>query len=396
MLASMLDNDQYKFTMQQAALQLGFETTPVEYSYKCRTTGVDLRPAKKHILEGLHSLYNLKFRSYDLDYLESMRYISDKYLSFLKYFRYDPSYISIDFDAPYLALRIKGPFFQTTLFEVPILAIISESWSRLHPNANENTAWNLLEKSIEKAKIFYPDDHIYILPKDFSVAEFGTRRRKDYDWQDKVNEHMIRYHIHAFAGTSNLHLARKHNITAIGTQAHEWYLLHQQLDYRLSNFQKAALENWVKVYRGDLGIALADTINTDAFLKDFDDPYFCKLFDGVREDSESDPINFGHRIANFYISKKINPRGKSIVFSNSLNFEKASKIWKELHNIIGVSFGIGTHLTNNWGFPALNIVLKMVSCNGQPVAKISNAPGKTMCEDEGFYYYLKRVYEVDN
>jgi nicotinate phosphoribosyltransferase len=161
------------------------------------------------------------------------------------------------------------------------------------------------------------------------------------------------------------------------------------LNYRLSDFQKAALENWVKVYRGDLGIALADIINTDAFLEDFNDTYFCKLFDGVREDSEKDPIAFGHRIANFYIAKKINPRTKTIVFSNSLTFKEAHKIWEELHNI-----GIGGHIGNNWGVQTLNIVIKMVKCNGQPVAKISNSPGKGMCEDEGFVYYLKNVFNV--
>ena len=232
------------------------------------------------------------------------------------------------------------------------------------------------------------------IPHDFNYADFGTRRRRTYEWQDKVVSYLKETHPDNFVGTSNMHLARKHGIKSIGTQAHEWYQLHQQLDYRLINFQKAALENWVKVYRGDLGIALADIINTDAFLRDFDDTYFCKLFDGVREDSELDPIQFGHRIANFYISKGINPRSKTIVFSNSLTFEKAFKIWQELHNIIGVSFGIGTHLTNNWDVPALNIVIKMVMCNGQPVAKISNSPGKGMCEDDQFVSYLKNVFQV--
>ena len=143
-----------------------------------------------------------------------------------------------------------------------------------------------------------------------------------------------------------------------------------------------------------MGIALSDIINTDAFLRDFDDTYFCKLFDGVREDSEPDPIEYGHRIANFYISKRINPRSKTIVFSNSLTFKKAYEIWEALHNIINVSFGIGGHIGNNWGVPALNIVIKMVKCNGQPVAKISNSPGKGMCEDQQFVNYLKYVYNV--
>jgi len=397
MIQSMLDNDQYKFMMQQAALKLGFANVPVEYKFKCRTPDVDLLPAQWHLNEGLESILNLRFRSEDLDYLETMRYITPEYLSFLKNFRFERQYIYTDFECSsglkVPIIRIKGPFFHTTLFEVPLLATISESWSRINPG-NQDVAWKLLRTSINDVEVYHKDQNIKKLPPDFYFADFGTRRRRNYEWQDTVVKYLKNNHQGNFVGTSNLHLARKHSIKSIGTQAHEWYQLHQQLNYRLSNFQKAALENWVKVYRGDLGIALADIINTDSFLKDFDDTYFCKLFDGVREDSEKDPINFGHRIANFYLAKRINPRSKTIIFSNSLTFKEAHKIWEELHNIINVSFGIGTHLTNNWGVPALNIVIKMVKCNGQPVAKISNSPGKGMCEDPRFVEYLKSVFNV--
>lgn len=392
MIRSMLDNDQYKFMMQQAALKLGYANVPVEYKFKCRTPDVDILPAQMHLNEGINEIYNLRMKSEDLDYLETMRYITPEYLSFLKNFRFEPQYVSADFkfanDLKVPEIRIKGPFFYTTLFEVPLLATISESWSRIN-EGSEEIALELLTTSMAKA---WTDNGVF--PEDFYWADFGTRRRRTYEWHDKTVKLQKEKFPNNFVGTSNVHLARKHKVKAIGTQAHEWYQLHQQLDYRLANSQKAALENWVKVYRGDLGIALADIINTDAFLRDFDDTYFCKLFDGVREDSEKDPINFGHRIANFYISKNINPRSKTIVFSNSLTFEKAYKIWGELHNIIPISFGIGTHLTNNWGVPALNIVIKMVNCNGQPVAKISNSPGKGMCESPEFESYLKTVFQV--
>lgn len=394
MIQSMLDNDQYKFMMQQAALLLGYGNVPVEYKFKCRTPDVDLLPAQFHLNEGLQSIFDLKMNSADLDYLETMRYIKPEYLSFLKHFRFDKEYVSVDFkfadDLKVPEIRIKGPFFHTTLFEVPLLATISESWSRLDTESSEPAAWNLLNTSLGKA--YVPGSTSF--PESFYFADFGTRRRRNYEWQYKALQYLKLNFPKNLVGTSNVHLARQFGIKPIGTQAHEWYQLHQQLDYKLIDFQKAALENWVKVYRGDLGIALADIINTDAFLRDFDDTYFCKLFDGVREDSEKDPIKFGHRIANFYLSKHINPRTKSIVFSNSLTFEKAYKIWAELHGIINISFGIGTHLMNNWGYPALNIVLKMVSCNGQPVAKISNSPGKGMCESPEFESYLKTVFQV--
>ena len=191
-----------------------------------------------------------------------------------------------------------------------------------------------------------------------------------------------------------MYLAMKHNLTPIGTMAHEWLQAHQQLKWRLVDSQKMALRNWVKVYGGDLGIALADVINTDAFLKDFDEPLLYKLFDGVREDSEPNPIEFGHRMINFYLSKNVDPMTKTIIFSNGLDFPVAFKLYGEFKNLINTSYGIGTKLTNDWNFPALNMFIKMGSCNGAPVAKISNSPGKGMCESPEFVAYLKSVYQV--
>jgi nicotinate phosphoribosyltransferase len=197
-----------------------------------------------------------------------------------------------------------------------------------------------------------------------------------------------------FVGTSNVYLAMMHDLKAIGTMSHEWFQAHQQLKWRLVDSQKMALRNWVRVFGGDLGIALSDIINTDAFLRDFDDPLLWKLFDGVREDSEEDPIKFGHRIVNFYLSKGVDPMTKTIVFSNGLDFPTAFKIYDELKNLIKLSFGIGTKFTNDWNVAALRMVIKMVSCNNAPVAKISNCPGKGMSESPEFVSYLKTVYQV--
>jgi nicotinate phosphoribosyltransferase len=198
-----------------------------------------------------------------------------------------------------------------------------------------------------------------------------------------------------FAGTSNIYLAKKYNIKPIGTMAHEWIMAHQQLNYRVGECQKMAFENWVKVYRGDLGIALTDTINTESFLKDFDEPLFYKLFDGVREDSEPDLIKFGHKIINFYLLRKIDPKTKTIVYSNNLTFPKAIKIYEQLHNLINLSFGIGSNLTNDTDQQRIDIVMKMIQCNGQPVAKISNEPSRGMCESPEFYNYLKKVFQIE-
>ena len=387
MFNSMLDNDQYKFNMQQGLLKLGYASVPVEYKFHCRSKEIDFYPMIIDLNDKLVQLCDLKLTNDEYDYMRSLRYYKDDYLMFLKQFRYDHSYVTADLTQESgwsdLNLRIRGPWFHTILFEVPLLSTISETWSEHNPG-NEEAAKASLIKNIQH------------LPEGFRFADFGTRRRRISDFHEWVVLKCKELARDNFVGTSNLYLAMKHGLVAIGTMAHEWLQAHQQLKWRLVDSQKMALRNWAKVYGGDLGIALSDIINTDSFLRDFDDPLLYKLFDGVREDSEPDPIKYGHRIINFYMSKRVDPKSKTIVSSNGLDFQKAQKIFWELKNLINVSFGIGTKLTNDWNIPALNMVIKMVSCNGAPVAKVSNSPGKGMCEDEQFVSYLKSVFQVQD
>jgi len=380
-IRSLLDNDQYKFTMQQAILKLGFASVPVEYKFQCRTKNVDFSNEFRYIKESINDLSGLKLIDYEYDFLRSLRYFNSEYLQFLKNFRFDRNCISLNLDGKELDLRIRGPWFNTILFEVPILAIISY-YGNMY--GNENIAKDRLEMKLRKVSGI----------EGFRYIDFGTRRRSSLLWHSEVIRKCREITPIQFVGTSNLHFALSNNIRAMGTMAHEWGQAHQQLNYRVIDSQKMAFENWIKVYRGDLGIALSDTINTQAFLKDFDDPLFYKLFDGVREDSEPDPINFAKHIIHFYKLRGIDPKTKTIVFSNGLNFDKAIEIYNTLHDEINVSFGIGTNLTNDFDIPALNIVIKMVSCNHQPVAKISNSPGKGMCESPEFVNYLKSVFKV--
>jgi len=389
MFFSMLDNDQYKFLMMQALFKLGFATVPVEYKFKCRTPGIHFDDLIKDIQDMLYSLDFISFKKEEIDFMRQLRYYHDDYLSFLKRYRFEPKEhikLGLNKETGELQLRIIGGWYETILYEVPVLAIIEECFMDQQMKSNLRNSVSLMEaeKRLREKTSNLPDG--------FKFVDFGTRRRQSSVWHEKVVQYCKT--IKNFIGTSNLYLAKKYNITPIGTQAHEWGMAHQQLGYRLSKSQAMAFENWIQVYRGDLGIALTDVINTDAFLRDFNDPFLYKLFDGVREDSEKDPINFGHRIINFYNSKKIDPKLKTIVFSNALNFPKAVKIWEQLHNLIQCSFGIGTNLTNDFPQDHIDIVIKMVKCNNAPVAKISNEPGKSMCEDKSFYKYLCNTYNV--
>jgi nicotinate phosphoribosyltransferase len=188
-------------------------------------------------------------------------------------------------------------------------------------------------------------------------------------------------------------LAKELGISPIGTMAHEFLQAFQALDVRLRNFQKAALEAWVQEYRGDLGIALTDVVGMDAFLRDFD-LYFAKLFDGLRHDS-GDPYEWGDKAFAHYRKLKIDTKTKMLTFSDGLNLEKAWLLHQYFKDRFQVSFGIGTNLTNDMGQTPLNIVLKLVECNGQSVAKISDSSGKTMSDNETFLAYLRQVFEIE-
>lgn len=175
--------------------------------------------------------------------------------------------------------------------------------------------------------------------------------------------------------------------------AHQWIMAGQGVHgIRLSDSQKHMLDVWAKEYRGDLGIALSDTLGMGAFLKDFD-KYFAKLYDGARHDS-GDPYIWCEKLIEHYKSLNIDPRTKSAVFTDGLNIEKAVDLAIRFHNKIQTSFGIGTNLTNDVGFTPLNIVIKLVEVNGNPVAKLSDSMGKGMCEDYDYLNYLKKVFNV--
>lgn len=378
-IESMLDNDAYKFTMMQAIFHQHSKAV-VEYMFKCRTPGIDFRPYIGKIIKNVNSMCrDLQFKKHDLEYLADLRYIKPDFTQLLKLFRFDRDYINISIINKHdLDIHIAGPWLYTEPFEVPVLSIVSEVYSRdmsgNYDYANDRTS--------TKAEL--------IKDTDLRVAEFGGRRRHSVQAQYNALMILKKKCPKNLIGTSNVMFAKDLNLTAVGTMAHEWLQAHQSLGYRIEDSQSMALENWAKEYRGDLGIALSDVIGLEAFLHDFD-MYFSKLFDGTRQDS-GDPYTYADSLIEHYKSMNIDPMTKTIVFSDGLTFEKALALWKLYKNKIGVAFGIGTHITNDFGFKAPQIVLKMTKCNGQPVAKISDSPAKGMCTDQRYVEYMKKVF----
>jgi nicotinate phosphoribosyltransferase len=227
----------------------------------------------------------------------------------------------------------------------------------------------------------------------FTFFEFGLRRRYSAAWQDEVVATLQQRVPQFLGGTSNVYLARQYGLTPIGTMAHEYLQAHQALGARLRDFQKAALEGWVQEYRGDLGVALTDVVGMDAFLADFD-LYFAKLFDGLRHDS-GDPVVWGEKAIAHYARLRIDAHTKRIVFSDGLDIPRAIGLHQHFGDRIQTAFGIGTNLTNDTIHKPLNIVMKILTCQGQPVAKLSDSPGKTLCDDQGYLTYLRQVFGLE-
>ena len=385
---SLLDTDLYKFTMMQVVLH-HFPGAQVEYQFKCRTEGVDLTPYVEEIAREVGDLCQLRFREEELAYLRGLRFLKSDFVDFLGLFQFNEKYIRVTCGAApgELAITIHGPWLHTILYEIPVLAIVSEVYfRRTQPRADLGEGRRRLATKIDILRKVEPE-------LDFKISDFGTRRRFSLAWHEEIIATLKREVPQYFAGTSNVWLAVRNGVTPLGTLAHEYMQACQALGPRLRDAQVFALDKWAQEYRGDLGIALSDTYGTDAFLRDFD-MYFCKLFDGARHDS-GDPFAWGEKMIAHYQKNRVDPRTKTLIFSDQLSFPLAIEIARRFHGRARTSFGIGTNLTNDLGFEPLNIVIKMTECNGQPVAKVSDAPGKIVSTDARYLAYLRQVFGLE-
>ena len=387
-IQSLLDTDLYKFTMMQVVLH-HFPGAQVEYKFRCRTPGVDLRPDLPAIRAELESLCTLRFHEEELAYLRALRFMKSDFVDFLALFQFNGKYVSVgNGEQPgEIDITIRGPWLHTILYEIPALAIVSELYfRRTQPRPNLEEGRKRLRAKIEMLRAADP-------ALDFRISDYGTRRRFSRAWQEEVLQTLKREVPQRFAGTSNVWFAMRNNLTPLGTMAHEYMQACQALGPRLRDSQTFAFDKWAQEYRGDLGIAVSDTYGMNAFLRDFD-MYFCKLFDGARHDS-GDPFDWGEKLVAHYQKNRVDPRTKTLIFSDQLSFPLAIEIARRFHGRARTSFGIGTNLTNDVGFEPINIVIKMTECNGQPVAKVSDAPGKTVSKDPGYLRYLRQVFGLE-
>ncbi|SER12327.1 nicotinate phosphoribosyltransferase [Butyrivibrio fibrisolvens] len=391
-ITSLLETDLYKFSMGQAIYHQ-FPSYTTTWTFKCRNKDVHFTDEMVEEIKRQLRLYcDLRFNEDELEYLRSIKWIQNSYVDFLRLWqpRFEDFTITTDAECG-LGIETSGTWLNTSMYEIPTLAIVNEVYFRMQYDYDD-----LLESFKERLEKKFED----VRSNRFNLgtfSEFGLRRRLSRQAQELAVEKFS--HLHDgkdtqcksnFIGTSNVYLAMKFGITPVGTMAHEWIMCTGQGNHKhnpaYSNWY--ALDAWVREYGVLNGIALTDTITTDCFLRDFQLTY-ATLFSGVRHDS-ADPIEWGEKMIEHYKALDIDPMTKTLLFSDSLNFEKAAAIADHFKGKAKVAFGIGTYIANDTSVPALNIVMKTTFCNGQDVAKLSDVDGKGMCKNPEYVDYLKR------
>ena len=387
-IQSLLDNDLYSFTQQQLILHQ-FPDTHVKYEFKCRNN-IDLKFLVEQINKEVDELCQLRFKEDELEYLHTLRYLTKDYIDYLKNFILNRKHINVFIKDNQLAIEIEGSWLDTVMFEIPVLAIVQEVYSRSFPE-------EIFERAIEEGKLNL-ERKIQTLDRvlmNITFTDFGTRRRFTRDWHTEVVTKLFedKRLLETFLGSSNIMLSKLIGFPPTGTQSHQIFCVSQNLPgVDLIDSQKFMLGAWLKEFKGKLGTALSDTISLDVFLRDFEYSY-AEAYHGIRIDS-GDNFLAGDKIIDHYKKLDIDPMTKFLIFSDGLNFEKIIKIAEYFKDRINVSFGIGTDLTNSVGLEPAQIVIKVTECNGKPVAKLSDSPGKTMCKDQEFVNYLKKVFNI--
>ncbi|KAB8313234.1 nicotinate phosphoribosyltransferase [Erwinia endophytica] len=386
-LTTLLDTDAYKLHMQQAVFHR-YQQVSVVAEFRCR--GDDLLGIyADEIVSQIASMQSLALSKEESDYLAGLPFFKQDYLDWLAQFRYDPSQVRVRNNQGKLDIRISGPWLEVIMWEVPLLALISEVVHR-HRSPQVQP-----EEAIERLRYKLADFERQTASLDmsrFKLMDFGTRRRFSRDVQMAIVS-TLQQEFPWLVGSSNYDLARRLHIAPVGTQAHEWFQAHQQISPVLANSQRAALQAWLEEYPYSLGIALTDCITMDAFLRDFG-PHFASRYQGLRHDS-GDPVAWGEKAIAHYLKLGIDPQSKTLVFSDNLDLNKAVELYRHFGQRADVIFGIGTRLTCDIPqIKPLNIVIKLVECNGKPVAKLSDSPGKTICQDKAFVRALRKAFDL--
>lgn len=386
-LTTLLDTDAYKLHMQQAVFHRYYDVT-VAAEFRCRGDDM-LGIYADEINEQIASMASLVLSDDEFAYLSGLPFFKADYLNWLRSFRYDPRQVSVRNHHGKLDIRISGPWREVIMWEVPLLALISEV---VHRHRSPLVTPQMAVDKLKSKLVQFADLTADLDMSRFRLMDFGTRRRFSHDVQLAIVS-TLKQDFPWLVGSSNYEVARQLGIAPVGTQAHEWFQAHQQISPVLANSQRAALQAWLEEYPDQLGIALTDCITMDAFLRDFGRG-FATAYQGLRHDS-GDPFEWGEKAIAHYQQLELDPQSKTLVFSDNLDLDKAVALYRHFGQRINLIFGIGTRLTCDIPqVKPLNIVIKLVECNGKPVAKLSDSPGKTICQDKAFVRALRKAFDL--
>lgn len=373
--------------MQQAVFHR-YPAISVAAEFRCRGDEL-LGEYADEIRAQVALMSRLALTDAEFAYLSGLPFFRQDYLNWLRTFRYDPQQVIVENRDGKLHIRIAGPWREVIMWEVPLLAVISEVVHRRRSaQVTPEQAVAHLQTKLAQFKTLAGDLDL----SRFKLMDFGTRRRFSQGVQQAIVS-TLQAEFPYLSGTSNYDLAHQLGLVPVGTQAHEWFQAHQQISPVLANSQRAALQAWLDEYPDQLGIALTDCITMDAFLRDFG-PQFAERYQGLRHDS-GDPVEWGEKAIAHYEKLGIDPMSKTLVFSDNLDLDKALALYRHFYQRINLGFGIGTRLTCDIpGVKPLNIVIKLVECKGKPVAKLSDSPGKTICQDQAFVRALRKAFDL--
>ncbi len=397
-ITSLLDIDLYKVSMGQAIYH-SYPEYKTTWTFKCRNQNVRFSHDMVEEIKRQIRLYcDVRFTEEELEYLSSIEWIHDDYIDHLRIWkpRFGDFIITEDGDQGF-TLDAKGTWLNTSMYEIPVLAIINEVYFRMNYNYDE-----LLQEfkiHLEK-KVSSLIDEIEI----GAFSEFGLRRRLSFEAQDLAVKTLVENNVNfkgsKCIGTSNILLAKKYKVIPVGTMAHEFIMCVGQgnMMFNPAYSNKFAMDAWTKEYGVLNGTYLTDTIGEECTHRDMGLTYSI-LFGGVRHDS-GDPYIWAEKWIKHYSDlynktrdERVNPKNKTLLFSDSLDFGRAAKLYATFKDKVKVAFGIGTYISNDTDVPPLNIVMKVTECNGHPVAKLSNDPGKGMCRDQSYIDYLQRAID---
>ncbi|MDA6078084.1 nicotinate phosphoribosyltransferase [Edwardsiella anguillarum] len=385
-ITSLLDTDAYKLHMQQAVYHR-YRSVSVAAEFRCRGDEL-LGEYADEIASQVNLMGQLALTQDEYDYLAALPFFQRDYLDWLRTLRLDPRRVAISNDRGRLNIRISGPWREVILWEVPLLAVISEVVHRHRsPHITPEIAVAQLQRRLNEFHHLSADVDL----RGFRLMDFGTRRRFSRAVHQAILA-TLKSEFPYLSGTSNYLFAKQMGLTPLGTQAHEWFQAHQQICPVLANSQRAALQSWLDEYPDQLGIALTDCITMDAFLRDFGSQFAGHYQGCAMTQAIPSP---GRKAIAHYEQLGIDPQDKVLVFSDNLDLPKALALYRHFHHRINLSFGIGTRLTCDLpGVRPLNIVIKLVECNGKPVAKLSDSPGKTICQDAAFVKALRKAFDL--